>query len=500
MKLNNKYSKRTSAIIGLSILIFSTSCEKDLTEMPYDRFSETSFYKTPSDAKLAVTAVYSSLNQNGYDAIYGSGSGSVIVQSSATTDELICSWGDPEWIPYYQLNFSEAFPNGKLGLLYSSLMPAVTNATITIDKLNGMTSLSTEEKSRYIAEIKALRAHYAWQLYNFYGPVGLRLDAKEASNPNAAPIPRMTKEAMIAQIEKDYTEAIAGLPTAMQQNKADYGRMTKDICLMGLVKLYMHEKRWPEVITNCRILQGMGHSLEPNYANIFTVENNGNNQEKIFAISSRMDAAFTNIWLAHALPGNYVDPSGKALTQWGGYKMPWKTYDKFDQNDKRLTRLMAKWPTYGGQIFDARANGYKGAIPMKYGIDPNAPGENTGVDIVVWRYSDVLLSLAEAINETAGPTTEAYDLVAQVRKRAGLNALPSGLSKDQFRNKLMDERLFEFWFEGGNRREDMIRWGTYIQRAQDDGSTFAKPEFVLYPIPRKAINETNGIIKQNPGY
>ena len=137
---------------------------------------------------------------------------------------------------------------------------------------------------------------------------------------------------------------------------------------------------------------------------------------------------------------------------------------------------------------------------MKYGIDPNAPGENTGVDIVVWRYSDVLLSLAEAINETAGPTTEAYDLVAQVRKRAGLNALPSGLSKDQFRNKLMDERLFEFWFEGGNRREDMIRWGAYIQRAQDDGSTFAKPEFVLYPIPRKAINETNGIIKQNPGY
>lgn len=105
-------------------------------------------------------------------------------------------------------------------------------------------------------------------------------DAKEASNPNAAPIPRMTKEAMIAQIEKDYTEAIAGLPTAMQQNKTDYGRMTKDICLMGLVKLYMHEKRWPEVITNCRILQGMGHSLEPNYANIFTVENNGNNQEK----------------------------------------------------------------------------------------------------------------------------------------------------------------------------------------------------------------------------
>jgi hypothetical protein len=63
----------------------------------------------------------------------------------------------------------------------------------------------------------------------------------------------------------------------------------------------------------------------------------------------------------------------------------------------------------------------------------------------------------------------------------------------------MDERLFELWCEG-SRREDMIRWGTYIQHAKDEGSVFAKPEFVLYPIPRKAITESNGIIAQNPGY
>jgi len=59
--------------------------------------------------------------------------------------------------------------------------------------------------------------------------------------------------------------------------------------------------------------------------------------------------------------------------------------------------------------------------------------------------------------------------------------------------------LFELWGEG-TRREDMIRWGTYIQRAKDNGSVFAKPEFVLYPLPRKVINESNGIVQQNPGY
>lgn len=88
---------------------------------------------------------------------------------------------------------------------------------------------------------------------------------------------------------------------------------------MGLVKLYMHEKRWQDVISNCRILQGMGHSLQSNYSSIFTYENNGNKQEVLFAIPTRMDAGSNNMWLAHVLPGNYVDPSGKSLTQWGGY-------------------------------------------------------------------------------------------------------------------------------------------------------------------------------------
>jgi hypothetical protein len=46
----------------------------------------------------------------------------------------------------------------------------------------------------------------------------------------------------------------------------------------------------------------------------------------------------------------------------------------------------------------------------------------------------------------------------------------------------------------------MIRWGTYIQRAKDEGSIYAKPEYVLYPIPRTAVTESGGIVKQNPGY
>jgi hypothetical protein len=77
--------------------------------------------------------------------------------------------------------------------------------------------------------------------------------------------------------------------------------------------------------------------------------------------------------------------------------------------------------------------------------------------------------------------------------------LDDNLTKDTFKNKIMDERLFELWCEG-SRRDDLIRWGKYIQRAIDDGSAFATESKILYPLPRKAVDESNGKITQNPGY
>lgn len=496
----NLYRLKNKLHFGfLAIIFFMVSCEQPLEEKAYDKFTESTFYQTAEDAELAVTSVYSRLNQSGY-SIYGVGLGGIAVQSSATTDEMVCSWGDAVWIPFYQVNFSEDFPSDGLGVFYNTLMPAITNATITIEKLGNMEDISDELKSRYIAEVKALRAHYAYILYSHYGPVPLRLDPEEAENPDAEAIPRLSKEEMVSQIEKDYEEAFEYLPNAFEQSGSDYGRMTKEISLMGRLKLYMHEKQWYLVKEIAKELMGMGHSLQNNYADIFTYENNGNPEEVIFAVPTKMDTNSSNLWLAHALPGNYSDPSGKDLTQWGGYKMPWKTYDKFDSQDERLERLLVEWETDDGELFNARTNGYEGAIPMKYGVDPNSTSESMGVNIIVWRYSDVLLSLAEAINETEGPTSEAYDLINQVRNRAGLKELPAGLSNSQFSERIMDERLFEFWNEGGIRREDLIRWDKFVERAEKDGSPFIKPEFELYPIPRKVISESNGVVKQNPGY
>ncbi|RPE12018.1 RagB/SusD family nutrient uptake outer membrane protein [Chitinophaga lutea] len=498
MKMRRKQPYNKLIPVLLACILGYTSCEKALEEKTYDKFSSSTFYLNAEDVKAAVTGMYGGmLNRGHYGGGWGGANEGWVAQSSFMTDELVCSWGWDGWRKFNQLNFSEDF--SQLLNHYNGLMPMVSEITLNLEKIPTV-KMDETLRNRYLAELKALRAHYSWILYNFYGPVPIRIDAKEASNPAAAPIPRPDKQWMVAQIEKDYKEALAVLPKASELAAADYGRFTKDACLMGLIKLYMHEKNWKETINQFNVLKTYGHDLQKNYADIFKYSNKGNTLEVLLAIPCRFDADNSNLWLAMCMPGNYVDPGGLSITQWGGYKMPWKTYDRFDQNDKRLSVLLAKWPTNGGATFDARANNYIGAIPMKYGPDPGAISETQGTDIVVWRYADAMLLAAEAINEDQGPVQEAYNLLNAVRTRAGVPTYTLGqFDKDAFRKKLMDERLFELWCEGA-RREDMIRWGTFIQRAKDEGSVFTKPGYVLHPLPRKVINETKGVVKQNEDY
>jgi hypothetical protein len=186
--------------------------------------------------------------------------------------------------------------------------------------------------------------------------------------------------------------------------------------------------------------------------------------------------------------------------------MPWSSYDKFDKKDKRLKVLLESYPTgkdANGKVIykNARTAGEPGAIPVKFAPDPSrANSQNSAVDFPVYRYADVLLMLAESINEANGaPNQQAYDAINAVRARAGLDKLPAGLTKAQFLAKIQDERLFELWGEGW-RKDDLIRWNLYIQRAVKDGSTTAQAYKVLLPLPRQVITQSGGVIKQNEGY
>jgi hypothetical protein len=115
------------------------------------------------------------------------------------------------------------------------------------------------------------------------------------------------------------------------------------------------------------------------------------------------------------------------------------------------------------------------------------------------RYADILLSIAEARNELEGPNQESIDLINVIRLRSRAKAIQLGnfASKEALRAHILNERLWEFYIEGME-REDMIRHGVFISRAQQRGVN-AKDFHKLFPIPLSEI-EANPNIVQNPGY
>lgn len=98
----------------------------------------------------------------------------------------------------------------------------------------------------------------------------------------------------------------------------------------------------------------------------------------------------------------------------------------------------------------------------KYMDETSQVKDENGSNPVMLRYSDVLLLLAEAENEVNGPSPKAYDAVNQVKQRAGLADLESGLSTEDFRQAVRTERRHELYGEF-QRRWDLMRWGIWLE-------------------------------------
>jgi len=145
------------------------------------------------------------------------------------------------------------------------------------------------------------------------------------------------------------------------------------------------------------------------------------------------------------------------------------------------------------------------------------------------RYADVLLMYAEAENEAAGSNANVVNAIQQLWDRAGITGnVPSGLSKDEMRKLIHNERYVELAFEE-HRYWDLRRWDEAKTRLT--GSKFHGmritldtlstaplvidtvytqveidifvPEFKQYmnlmPIPYREIL-ANPNLKQNPGW
>lgn len=113
-----------------------------------------------------------------------------------------------------------------------------------------------------------------------------------------------------------------------------------------------------------------------------------------------------------------------------------------------------------------------------------------------FRYAEVLLNYAEAQNEAlAAPDKSVYDAINEVRDRADQPGLPEGLSKDEMRIRIHNERRVELCLEE-HRFFDLRRWKEAATlRAPIKGMTVEfdgnNNNYKIVTIEERVFNENN---------
>jgi hypothetical protein len=491
--MRNSFIKAFRIMLVCSVPAIAWSCKDALEPQVFGALTPETFFSSEADFKNALIALYAPFSADWgstdqgvgtwYAALYNADPKTYWARSETTTDEMFSPW-DPTFTGF---TWGPATFAGGQAPDYAKIR-YVARATDVIDKIQqSKANVPDAVKAQYVAEAKALRGWLMFILYDFFGPVNAKTDPATLSSTEITPRP--SQQEYVAQMVKDLTEAIPDLKDRYNGDATNWGRIGKGTARMVLLRLYMHDKDWVKAEAVAREITQMGYSLVANYTDICSALNN----EQIYAVPT--NASSPNWYFQEVTPGDFA--SAGTITRdagWYGYWMPWSHYDTYSPTDKRLATVIASYTTTSGGTMD-RARGLAGAIPMKC---TSGLGGSTGseVDWPVFRYAETLLSLAEAINEQAR-TAEALPFVNQVRTRAGVPTW-AGLSQVQLRDSLMAERGRELYAEGV-RRDDLIRAGTFISSALARGAA-AKPGNVLFPIPLEVIQQSNGIITQNPGY
>ena len=361
-----------------------------------------------------------------------------------------------------------------------------------------------------MGEAYFLRAHYYYILVRLYGGVPLRLEPFEPGE--SADIARNTVDEVYAQILSDCKNAVNMLPPKSSYGDADRGRACKEAAMAMLADIYLtlapnHRDYYNEVVTLCNNIAAMGYDLtQCNYADNFNATIN-NGAESLFEVqySGSTEYDFWGgdneaSWLS-----TFMGPRNSGMVAGAyGWNLPTEEFVKqYEDGDLRkdITVLYQGCPAFDGMEY-RRSWSNTGYNVRKFLVSKTvSPEYNTNPNnFVVYRYADVLLKKAEALNEQGHPDQAAEPLNI-VRKRAGLTELPTTLTQTEMREKIIHERRMELAFEG-HRWFDMIRVdnGNYaLTFLKSIGKNNVTKERLLLPIPQTEM-DSNHLMTQNPGY
>lgn len=416
--------------------------------------------------------------------------------------------------------------SSQIDRLWSRRWPLVIAAAQAIYALDVLSSTTTEQtitdKIKVLkGEASFMRAMMMYELAMFWGEIPV-IDIANMENSARQPLDKVW-----GQIFDDFKFATENLPET-QTNKQ---RATNGAAWAMLGKSYMSV---PEE-TGLRSFEKAKdsfdkiknrYSLEPQFSKLFDESLEFNTPESIFELDFENPWPFQNFWqfdmgsrTVDAAFGNgcyfsgydvalpttyaYADKVNGGIWESGDLRKEESIRYEFEYMGLKLTQV-----SWGADELDPHIKKYEDErTDMLNGTFANM--WYSGKNFILIRHADVLLSLAECLNEI-GQTGDANNLVNQVRDRAWGGTQPAALrwnfNQTDFRKEIMDERIRELCFEGW-RRIDLIRTGNFVNYIKDKNpwakqSATIKDFHVRWPIPDTEIKNNADIEpeNQNPGY
>lgn len=565
-RLKFKQMKKILYILLLSLPM--VACNDDfLDREPLDRISSESVFNDPALVEAYLFQTYNYL-QNGFGYLDWTLEGQETVgytdQGAFTIDCLSdCMTNKSAWPRSNAIIIpGQIFPSSTLEGL-DIWERAYTNIRLTNSIIYNLenSELSADYKARIASEARFIRALNYFELVKRYGDVPLIKELQSLDNMEDLLVARDKAEDIYLFIDEEFTEAAEILPSVIDMSQDEMGRATKEACwaLNGRAQLYAKNyTRSAELST--QVIASNNYSLSPDYNALF--QSYGGDNEVIFEIMFNgadkghafdlMAYPFSHRsdWGSQYLPTqelveSYEMTNGLAISD------PSSGYDPQNPFANRDSRLQASVLYHGNDFkgepilvalssdnavlaHDIDAPGLTGnhtttGYYMKKYLDESladSPEEKTGK--TSWkeiRLAEVLLNYAEAQNEAVGPDQSVYDAINEVRARVQQPELPSGLSKEEMFERIVQERKVELFAEGF-RYWDLRRWelaidvlhnkkahGMYITKDANNPENLTyevveapnRPTYVflehfyLLPLPQDEIDKNPNLV-QNPGY
>ncbi|WP_036383783.1 RagB/SusD family nutrient uptake outer membrane protein [Muricauda sp. MAR_2010_75] len=484
------------ATIGLVL-----SCNEDSLELSNpNELSPDTFLTNATQVESAVIAVYSNLQTRGLFSRHMFFMMDNMAHENGGNNQL-------EADKRQYLDFSFDSSHGAIGAYWESCYRGINKANYVIENKAAIDEIipsvmSNASKAKAIAEAKFLRALFYFFIVTRYGdaPLITTLPPDDGAGFGKSP-----KEEIYAQIIQDLQDAI---PDLLPKGQEENGRATRGAAQALLGKVYLFLERYDDALGMFNALQG--YALEDNYFDNF-MEETEFGVESIFEIQYDDDLGFSAQWNSDRSGEGPNEATFRGqeygFNDWFNVFPSDDLLNEYEDGDIRFEQTFyVNGDTFGpdGSLtvdhFPSNGGGNAGWRKYQnYYKDANED-QTSGINFKYLRYADVLLMMAECESMRPGGDQDvAVGYINQVRERAELAPLPTGLSPAEVFDALVHERKVELAGEQC-RFNDIIRWG--IADTELAGTNFQTGKHELLPIPQPEIDANINLSSadQNPGY